>query len=78
MRNAWQMERVAAPAEFAGMLAALEITQAACGRYLGVSDRTVRRYVAGETAIPPAHVLLMRALVHFRIRPLVPRARRAG
>ena len=73
MRNAWQCDRTAGPGEFLLLQNQLGISQAALSRYLGVSDRTVRRYVNGDSLIPEAHVLLVRALLHFKVRPLVPR-----
>lgn len=58
--------------ELAYMLQSYGISQASCARFLGRSDRTVRRYLAGEANIPPAEVLLLRALAQLRQRPLVP------
>ena len=76
MRHAWQLSRHASPAEFEALLDQLRVSQEGCGRYLGVSGRTVRRYVSGDTMIPPAHVLLLRALVACRVPPIVPKRNR--
>ncbi len=73
MKHAWQADRRMSPREFNHALELLGMSQEGCGRYLGVSGRTVRRYVSGDTLIPPAHVLLVRALVHGQIQPLVPK-----
>lgn len=69
----WQEKRQANPTEFYWLMATLGMSQAACGRYLGCSARTVNRYLKGEAAIPPAEVLLLRSLVVTNTMPLVPR-----
>ena len=76
MRRSWQSSRNASPAEFEALLGQLSLSQEGCGRYLGVSGRTVRRYVSGDAMIPPAHVLLLRALVARRVPPIVPKRNR--
>ena len=73
MKNAWQLERTMTPRGFAHSIELLGLSQEACGRYLGISGRTVRRYVEGASAVPAAHVLLLRALMRFRVTPLAPR-----
>jgi transcriptional regulator with XRE-family HTH domain len=67
----WQ-ERSMEPTDFVITLIKLNLDQAKCARFLGISERTTRRYVRGETAIPPAHALLLRAMVRFRVTPIVP------
>jgi DNA-binding transcriptional regulator YiaG len=76
MKSNWQILRTATPGEFESLLHLLGLSQSACGRYLGVSGRTVRRYVAGERHIPEASVLLLRALVAHRVVPRVPKWRK--
>jgi hypothetical protein len=39
---------------------------------IGKSERTMRRYARGQIEMPPAEVLLIRALVRFKVRPIVP------
>jgi len=68
----WQHERSMTPRQYAHTLELLGLSQLAAGRYLGVSGRTSRRYCTGDAAIPPAHALLLRALLHHRERPVVP------
>jgi DNA-binding transcriptional regulator YiaG len=47
------------PAQIREYLARLELTQAGCARLLGVDERTMRRWVLGERAMPgPAARLL--------------------
>jgi hypothetical protein len=53
-------------------IAALRIKPAAAGRFLGVSDRTMRRYLRGERDVPAATVLLLNCMITHRLRPLVP------
>ena len=40
------------------------------------TSRTARRYVLGEAKVPPAHVLLLRAMVELGCKPVVPRKTR--
>jgi hypothetical protein len=68
----WQRERVMAPAGYRRAIAQLGLSIAQAGRWLGVSKRTGYRYANGETDIPPVVVLLLRAAIEHRIRPLVP------
>jgi len=72
----WQTERTMTPEEYAWIITRLGVDQAKLGRYLGVSERTSRRYVRGEARIPPAEVLLLRALVAYKVTPLVPKWRK--
>ena len=69
----WQNERTMSPEEYVWALKHLRLNKSAAGRYLGVSVRTSRRYVAGESLIPPAHVLLLRSLIAHKVRPVVPK-----
>ena len=71
--SVWHCHRAMSPREFSRTIARLGMSQAGTGRYLGVSERTAYRYAKGETDIPAAQVLLLRALVAFNIKPLVPR-----
>ena len=66
-------KRMASPLEFQLLVSALRMSQAGCARYLGVSQRTVARYLKGEAHVPAASVLLLRGLVAENIVPLVPR-----
>jgi DNA-binding transcriptional regulator YiaG len=76
MKDNWQTLRTASSSEFETLLHLLGLSQSACGRYLGVSGRTVRRYIHGERPIPAASVLLLRALLAHRVVPLVPKWRK--
>lgn len=67
----WQI-RALSPREFKYAIDALGIDQAKCARFLGISERTTRRYIRGEIPIPPAHALLLRAMIRLRAKPVVP------
>jgi hypothetical protein len=68
----WQDRRTMDAAEYAEVIKALGMNIASAGRYLGRSSRTSMRYIRGETAVPPAEVLLLRACIAKGIKPLVP------
>ena len=72
MMSDWQTNRMASPGELALMLTYLGMSQSGCGRFLGHNDRTVRRYLRGESNIPAAEVMLLRACIHYRVKPRVP------
>lgn len=76
MKDGWQLERTMTSRGFAHTIELLGMSQEACGRYLGISGRTVRRYIDASAAIPAAHVLLLRALMRFRVTPAVPKRNR--
>jgi DNA-binding transcriptional regulator YiaG len=53
--------------DFRGALDAMSLSQAACGRWLEVDERTVRRWAEGG---PPRSVALLLALmVQYGLRP---------
>jgi hypothetical protein len=68
----WQHRRTMDAAEYAEIIKALGLNIASAGRYLGRSSRTSMRYIRGETAVPAAEVLLLRACVAKGIKPVVP------
>lgn len=72
----WQTGREMTPLEFQLTVSALGMSQAACGRYLDISGRTVKRYIDGHSRIPTAYVLLLRGLVAGGVMPLVPKRSR--
>jgi hypothetical protein len=71
--TSWQHERSMTPRQYEHTIELLGLSQNAAGRFLGVSERTSRRYVAGETMIPAAHVLLLNAMLAHSEKPVVPR-----
>ena len=77
----WQ-NRTMTPHQYAWAIKTLGLNKAQAGRFLGVSERTAHRYHDGDTAIPAAHSLLLRAMINYGEPPEVPpykgiRARRA-
>jgi hypothetical protein len=68
----WQADRRMTAKQYRTVIGALGLNVAQAGRYLGISERTSHRYIRGEAEIPEAHALLLRALYHAGIKPLVP------
>jgi len=68
----WQNNREMSAQQFKNIIRRLGMSQAASGRYLGRSERTVHRYVAGTVPVHEAEALLLRALVEFNVTPKVP------
>jgi hypothetical protein len=50
----------------------LGMTQAGCGRFLGISERHMRRLVLGERKVDPGHGMLLLSMVHHGDNPVVP------
>jgi hypothetical protein len=65
----WRKVAAISPAEYERLLAALGLNQSSGARFLGVSDRTSRRYVAGEAEVPASSVKLLRLMLHLRLGP---------
>jgi len=72
----WQTDRTMTGRQFKTIIKQLGMTQAGAARFLGVAERTARRYITGEMKIPVACVLLLRGMVEFDELPIVP-ARKA-
>ena len=68
----WQYDRALSPAGYLRAIKALGMSRIEAARYLGVSERTARRFATGDGDIPPPVVLLLRALLHYNARPVVP------
>jgi ParB-like chromosome segregation protein Spo0J len=49
------------PIEFRGLLEGAGLSQSEAARQIGVSDRTIRRYLARRAAVP---TLVVRAVMH--------------
>jgi len=73
--NDWQYERSMSPRQYERTIRQLGLDQAKVGRFLGISERTSRRYISGDTEIPTAVALLLRCCVAHNITPLVPKWR---
>jgi len=57
------------PADYRKTIDQLGLSQRGAGRFLGVDERTSRRWVSGEAAIPVAVALLLRLMVKFKLKP---------
>jgi hypothetical protein len=68
----WQSKRTMSGREFKRIIKELGMTQVGAGRYIGLSGRTARRIVLGQSEIPVAAALLLRSLVAHNEKPLVP------
>jgi len=53
----------------------LGMTQAGSARFLGISERQVRRYVRHEIDVPIATALLLRCMLLHKERPIIPKWR---
>jgi hypothetical protein len=60
------------PKEYERAIGLLGLNKAQAGRFLGVSTRTSHRYFDGDTDVPAAHSLLLRAMIHHKEPPIVP------
>ena len=69
----WQYERTLSPRQFETIIKQLGMTLVGAGRYIGVSERTVRRMVKGQAYIPASVVLLLRSLEAHGETPVVPK-----
>jgi len=69
----WQHERDFTPLELSKAIDILQMRPAAAARFLGINDRTMRRYLRGQREIPTATVLLLNCMIAHRLRPVVPK-----
>jgi transcriptional regulator with XRE-family HTH domain len=70
--ESWQYDRAMSPKAFERAIRMLGISKSAAGRFFGVSESTLRRYLAGTADIPPSVVLLMRLMLALELTPIVP------
>lgn len=57
------------PKQYAAAIEALGLSQRAAGAFLGVDERTSRRWVLGESAIPESAAKLLRLMVRLKLSP---------
>jgi DNA-binding transcriptional regulator YiaG len=57
------------PKQYADAIERLGLSQRAAGAFLGVDERTSRRWVLGESAIPESAAKLLRLMVRLKITP---------
>jgi transcriptional regulator with XRE-family HTH domain len=69
----WQAKRTMSAEEFVRAMERFKVSQAALGRYLGVSERTANRYAKGLTAVPIPSAMLLWGLLARREKLVIPR-----
>ena len=69
----WQSLRTMTPGELRQVLLILGVKPAGASRFLGCSDRQMRRMLRGEREIPVPVILLLNCMVSHRLRPVVPK-----
>ncbi len=57
------------PKQYAEAIDRLGLSQRAAGRFLGVEERTSRRWISGESAIPESVAKLLRLMVQMKLKP---------
>lgn len=57
------------PKQYAEAIDKLGLSQRSAGKFLGVDERTSRRWVLGESAIPESVAKLLRLMVRLKIAP---------
>jgi plasmid maintenance system antidote protein VapI len=72
----WQLIRTMSPEHFAQAIRVLGLKPAQAARYLGMSERQMRRLLRGERQIGTPIVLLLNCMITHRTRPMVPRKAR--
>lgn len=68
----WQNDRTMSGREFQQAMIKLGMTYAGAARYFGRGERTVYRWADDSYMPAPSEVLLLRALMHYGERPIVP------
>jgi hypothetical protein len=64
-----RMQRTITPARYAWLIERLNLNQSAAGRFLGISDRQSRRFIAGDIRIDPATAMLLEIMVAHNLSP---------
>lgn len=57
------------PAQYAKALAALGLSQRSGAKFLGIDERTSRKWIAGEARIPISVGKLLRLMIRLRVSP---------
>ena len=69
----WQTTRTMSPEALRLAIIALGMKPAGASRFLGCSDRQMRRMLRGEREIPAPVALLLSCMLTHRLRPVVPK-----
>lgn len=57
------------PTQFADAIARLGLSQRGAGKFLGVDERTSRKWIAGDARIPKAVGKLLRIMMRLKLNP---------
>lgn len=57
------------PGQYAVALAALNLSQRSGAKFLGVNERTSRKWAAGGARIPESVAKLLRVMAQLKLRP---------
>ncbi len=57
------------PKQYADALERLGLSQRGAGKFLGVDERTVRKWVAGDARVPGSVGKLLRLMVRLKLNP---------
>lgn len=57
------------PKQYADAIERLGLSQRAAGRFLGVDERTSRKWIAGDARIPESVALLLRLMIKLKLSP---------
>ena len=57
------------PSQYATAIEKLGLSQRGAGKFLGVDERTSRKWIAGDARIPESAAKLLRLMVRLKIKP---------
>lgn len=57
------------PKQYADAIERLGLSQRRAGRFLGVDERTSRKWIAGDARIPESAAKLLRLMVRLKLKP---------
>jgi len=63
------MQRTITPARYAWLIDRLGLNQSSAARFLGISDRQSRRFIAGDIRVDPAIAMLLELMVRRAVPP---------
>ena len=55
--------------QYSVIIEKLGLSQRGAGKFLGVNERTSRRWIAGDSRIPEAAAKLLRLMIQMKISP---------
>ena len=57
------------PKQYAEAIERLGLSQRGAGKFLGVDERTSRKWIAGDARIPESAAKLLRLMVQLKLKP---------